>query len=395
MCDETPLMGRTISAITWSPDSSKLAVASFAVDSLDCFRDMQVQVWDSGTNVELIAIPLDTPVWALDWHPNSFQLAIADGRGELQIWDVNTAQLMVTTQIAEGAILELDWSPDGSQLLSSGWDNVIRISSPAGQVTSSIRLETSDYPGLSSGIGWLAWSPSGNSIASAGVDGILRIWNPANFQLLASLQGHTSAPIIGSWSPDGQKIATGGYDNNIQVWDVSTGQSLFQLRGHSDYISSLSWSPDGTQIASASGDGTVRIWDVATGTLVTFMRTSAYSILLLDWSSDNRLAFGGKVTFEYDEDFQLVDSGLPLVAPFDPNFPPLIIESSEPPNSGTPSTSQNTPTPVQRTNGIAKLCPNLSGYLIPRHVMGHGYVEKWSKMPSKMTTFHLHSMLCC
>ncbi|QDL10663.1 hypothetical protein DP113_24565 [Brasilonema octagenarum UFV-E1] len=147
----------------------------------------------------------------------------------------------------------VSFSPDGKTIVSTSWDNTVRLWNLQGQL-----LETLN--GHSSAVIGVSFSPDGKTIASASSDKTVRLWNLQG-QLLKTFNGH-SAEVIGvSFSPDGKTIASASWDNTVRLWNLQ-GQLLKTFNGHSDGVIGVSFSSDGKTIASASSDKTVRLWNL-------------------------------------------------------------------------------------------------------------------------------------
>ena len=84
------------------------------------------------------------------------------------------------------------------------------------------------------------------------------VFEKSRFELVGTLQGHSSSVCSMSFSPDGTKVASGSSDKTVKLWDVTSGECLQTLEGHSDIVHSVSFSPDGTKVASGSDDETVK-----------------------------------------------------------------------------------------------------------------------------------------
>uniref|UniRef100_UPI002FCD22DB nSTAND1 domain-containing NTPase n=1 Tax=Nocardia terpenica TaxID=455432 RepID=UPI002FCD22DB len=153
------------------------------------------------------------------------------------------------------------FSPDGTRVVSGGYDNVLRLWDAAtGQPIGAPLTGHTDI------IEDVAFSPDGTRIASGSKDGTIRLWDAATGRPIgAPLTGHTG-PVDGvAFSPDGTRIVSGG-DYTLRLWDVATGRPIGQpLTGHSGEVSRVAFSPDGTRIVSGSHDGTILLWDTATG----------------------------------------------------------------------------------------------------------------------------------
>lgn len=110
-----------------------------------------------------------------------------------------------------------------------------------------------------------AFSPDGTLIASTGWDETLRLWDVHARKRRAILTGHTDWISECAFSPDGTMIVSASWDGTLKLWDVATGQELATLIGHTWGVGDCAFSPDGTLIASASRDWTLKLWDVRSG----------------------------------------------------------------------------------------------------------------------------------
>jgi len=227
-----------------------------------------------------------------------------------------------------GEISDVAYSPDGSRLVSAGFDGALRL----WDVQSGALLQS--WPGESGQLHGVAWSPDGSQLASTGQDGAVRLWDARTGALLTPLDAHSSAGNSVAWSADGALLASGGDDGQVIVWDAATldqiqaiplpdqplvkgvafapdgtrlaaalalpaalansqsqmagravvldpftGAEQFQLIGHSDSVLDVAWSPRCADaatagpaggrctelLATASADGTARTWDAWTG----------------------------------------------------------------------------------------------------------------------------------
>ncbi|KAG0269267.1 hypothetical protein BGZ95_002140 [Linnemannia exigua] len=283
---------------------------------------------------ELPHLDSESPVKACCFSPNGRMLAVTVEKGVIYVYDTLTWTRMhrldghvkpVESDEYVKPVESIVFSPDSRSLVSSGYDNTLRLWDP---ITGE---ELLTLEGHSHNIHSVAISPCGSRIASAGNDGTVRLWDAQTGECLCVLEGHGSYVKSVKYSPDGRQVVSGGWDGTIRLWDSKTGEPVNVsnpcsghvmslayspdgqwiaaghsrghiaaghgrgppaaghdrghlqlwdagtlepgpiLSGHTKEITGIDFSPNGQWIASSSGDHTVRLWDVSTGILVSIM----------------------------------------------------------------------------------------------------------------------------
>ena len=107
----------------------------------------------------------------------------------------------------------------------------------------------------------VAFSPDGKQLATAGFDNVVKIWDTTTGKELRTLTGHTGPVYCVVYSKDGSTIATSSQDKTIRLWKAADGMFLREIKGHTDIVDCVAFSPDGKLLASGGGreDKTVRL----------------------------------------------------------------------------------------------------------------------------------------
>ena len=200
----------------------------------------------------------------------------------------------------EGSVLTLEWSSDGIMLASgSGTDkvamhniaeNMVKIwNFSSGEVIASLT-------GHQDGVLNLKWSPNGSQIASASDDKTIMLWNTTNWTRTAILTGHTLGVLDVDWSPNGTMLVSGSRDYKIRTWDALNGEPL-QRWTEPNCVRSVDWHPNGELIANSGvHDVMLKIRNATSGTVIKTFTESADTksvVMSSRWSSDGKKLAAG------------------------------------------------------------------------------------------------------
>jgi WD40 repeat protein len=221
-------------------------------------------------------------IYDLDWSPDGTILA-STGYGEVNLWDAFHGSLLDKIVVGEGVVWDVEWNRDGERLAIAGdtiacsiWDRASGILTP---IPVMLTVKSA------------SWSPQDAQLALGLIVERFEVLDMDHQSLVFS--GRTIHGVWGiDWSPDGRSIATAEYDGYIKVWDTLTG-GLLKIY-HSGWMGTnafnVAWSPDGGWLASSHRDGRVRIWalDSVEGTPYQALERQRGWARGLSWSPDGR-----------------------------------------------------------------------------------------------------------
>jgi WD40 repeat protein/tRNA A-37 threonylcarbamoyl transferase component Bud32 len=250
-----------VNAVAYSPDGRLLATVTPGVTTL----------WNTAT-WRRSGQPLHSAQGdgeGVDFSPDGRTLAVAGGRGRVELWSVaRRTKLRELTDPAaaksdDPALAGVRFSPDGTIIAAGGQESnhVTLWDVASGRVIG--RPITVKPPG--GGAQWIAFTPDSRRIAAPGADGAVGIWDPATGRRLARLEIGKAGVADALFARSGRTLIAGDDAGSVSFVDVATGRLLRRLSIGDQTVDALALSPDERLVAAASFAGPVYVWDTKTG----------------------------------------------------------------------------------------------------------------------------------
>jgi WD40 repeat protein len=163
----------------------------------------------------LAAAVVGSKVISIAVAPDGSVIAVSSDDGNVRLFDRELHPLR-RMQRPPGRVFELRFSPDGKQLAAGGWFKLFLWSSATGEL--QVRA-----PGHSGAIVSMDYSPDGRYIATIGriFGARLLITDTASGNVLRRLQ---SPPLCGwkvRYSPDGRMVSASSENGSVYLYDVT------------------------------------------------------------------------------------------------------------------------------------------------------------------------------
>ena len=202
---------------------------------------------------------------------------VSTGGPNIRLWDVEIGQLLRTIAAYDWSVNSLVFSPDGSRILISGWNEDRARLWDA--VTGRLLHEFGD------GYVWSAcFSSDGGRIITQG--SAIRLWDADTGSLLTTCADEQEARAA-VFSPDGKWLVVAGAEPVL--WDAQSGARVKSFAGHSDgAFDAVAFSVDGRQVV-AKESGTITAWDLETGKLAAVLEAWPPVATPSEVSPDGRL----------------------------------------------------------------------------------------------------------
>jgi WD40 repeat protein len=294
--------------VSWSPDGNRIAVVySF---------ERTIIIWNAWTGEKILTItghPNGFQIQDVFWSPDGTKIVTTAWENLAKVWDANSGEVLLTYTghlgepeirfVGRTALTGGGWSPDGSQIVTSGYSIQVWDAKTGKQISKFI--PTTDL------FIFARWSPDGKRVASCAPSEVLQIWDAATGAAIIGGYVHKTADMVfgasegvdwcfgPEWSPDGNHILTTNFFGSTStIWDARTGNKITVLNVHSGALSLPTWSPNGKRVATGDTMGGIKVWDIETGSILLDYSVPVSDMLFqIAWSPDGtRLA--GAATME-------------------------------------------------------------------------------------------------
>lgn len=155
----------------------------------------------------------------------------------------------------EGEVFCCAYTPDGSAVLSGGWDGYLRLWSAAdGSVLAEVQASSKPVSAC-------AVTPDNKHWLAGSLDGLLTTWDAATRKRVSMFvpSGRPLSAVV--FGADPRLMATASWDRNLMLWTFNPQPEGKTLSGHRDIVAGCRFTPNGQLILSWSHDRTVRLWD--------------------------------------------------------------------------------------------------------------------------------------
>ncbi|KAG2300772.1 hypothetical protein Bca52824_037244 [Brassica carinata] len=201
------------------------------------------------------------PVTAVLWSPDDSQVLTCGAEEVIRRWDVDSGDCVHTYEKGGIGPISCGWYADGKGIIAGMTDRSICMWDLDGREMECWKGQRTQK------VSDIAMTDDGKWLVSVCKDSNqeIRLWSiEGDPKIVARYKGHKRSRFLIRSCFGGYKqgfIASGSEDSQVYIWHRSTGKLILELPGHAGAVNCVSWSPTNLHMfASASDDGTIRIW---------------------------------------------------------------------------------------------------------------------------------------
>jgi mono/diheme cytochrome c family protein len=232
----------------------------------------EVQIWDVASAQLLHSATLtNDTVFGASLAPDTSKLAVGCADNTVHVFDTKTGKELYKIGNHENWVLATVFGIDSKRLVSTGRDRAAKlIDAQSGAFLENVNL-------LRGELSAIARHPKKDIVVIGGEERYPYIYlmdRPRNMKiaddttLVRKIERQDGAITALDWSPDGSRMAVAGASPSVNLYDPDTGERKATCKGHAAGIYAVSFSPDGKQLATGGFDGKVRIYNTADCTLL-------------------------------------------------------------------------------------------------------------------------------
>jgi WD40 repeat protein/serine/threonine protein kinase len=297
---------RKVWCVAFSPDGSLIAAGS----GTEAERGSgSVKIWEVASGRERSPVSRHG-ARSLAFSPNGARLATGGIDQAVKIWDVASAQEILTLRGHADWVFGVDFTPDGHRLVSASADRTMRVwdATPWSEAE-KFGDDTVTLRGHTDAVNAVAFHPKKPELATASTDGTVKIWNTQTWRELRTVRsggtvvwdvafapGGDRLAIIADQSravvlvdaasddelqrlkleagadpariafgPSGKLLAVTDHEGEVTIFDITSGARVHRLPTAGKVQYDVSFSPNDKLVAAAGADGLVTIWDTTLG----------------------------------------------------------------------------------------------------------------------------------
>jgi WD40 repeat protein len=196
------------------------------------------------------------PITALTFSPDASQLAVS-GLREITLWNMSDGTLIRRISNMSQRTFALVWLPDGQTILAGGGIpgelGEVRAFSLDGKLQAVVH-QASDV------VLDLQLDNNASRLAVADADNLITLYDTVDYSQLRRIDNHADWVMALAFSPDGKYLASASRDRTAKIFDLKNGEAISTYGGHKTPVQGVAFRTDGKELFSTDRAGAIHVW---------------------------------------------------------------------------------------------------------------------------------------
>lgn len=227
-------------------------------------------------------------IFSLDFSDNGSLLLSGSSDHNIKIWNVNSNKLVKTFSQHLTVTRDAKFTSDRKSVISAEdnhivyWKNVV-----AGNTGKILFL---GHTGI---INSIDIDKQSKTVISGSKDSTIKIWDADTGTELKSLTNHSGSVLSVEFNPRQNQFASSSSDSSIIIWNSTSFEVIHTLNEHGGIPTSLSYHPSGNYIICGNTDSNIYLYDLTTGSIIRTFEDHTAAISAVDFSTNGYVFVSG------------------------------------------------------------------------------------------------------
>lgn len=192
--------------------------------------------------------------------PMGNRVVFAKGK-EITVGDLKLSTTVTKSFVYPANIIDIGFSPDGTQIVSINSDYTINIMAVADMADRIIRNKLDTRTEHKGNLTAMAYTPSLAIVATGGADKNVVLWDVFEGNRITKFSEHRGIITDLNFSADGEYLISASKDSSAIIWERATQRPIQFLSGHESPLVAAEFTPNALFSITVTEGGMVRIWE--------------------------------------------------------------------------------------------------------------------------------------
>jgi mono/diheme cytochrome c family protein len=202
-----------------------------------CSYDKKIILWEVATGKELRTLAgHNGAVFDLDFSPDGTIVASASADQTIKLWQVSTGVRLDTLSQPLKDQYVVRFSPDGRHVIAGGLDNRIRVWQVVSRTKPQINPLVYSRIAAEGSIIQLGFSPDGSKLISIADDQTMKLWDTAEYTQQFAFEAQPAVAPALDVASNGKLFVVGRIDGSLQKYDFDIASRGKDVSQHSPLV---------------------------------------------------------------------------------------------------------------------------------------------------------------